>query len=64
MIMNKKCPKCYEGVLRGWHELSEDEREVVKRLPASADYEAAERESLHQWCTRCWFESRGGESLT
>jgi hypothetical protein len=62
--MNKKCPQCYEGVLRGWHELSEDEREVVKRLPGSADYEAAERESLHQWCTRCWFEFQSSESQT
>jgi hypothetical protein len=50
-------------VLRTWHELSEDEREVVKRLPGSADYEAAERESLHQWCTRCWFEVTSGEAL-
>lgn len=60
--MNEKCPKCYEGMLRRWDELSDDEREVVKRLPGSADYSTTERESLHRWCTRCWYESRGSES--
>jgi ribosomal protein S27AE len=59
--MNQKCPNCYEGVLLGWHELSDDEREVVKRLPGSADYANEERESLHRWCTRCWYEDRHGE---
>lgn len=62
MVMNKKCPKCYEGVLRNWDELSEDEREVVKRLPGSGDYETAERETLHQWCNRCWYESLDTET--
>ena len=62
MVMNRKCPKCYEGVLRGWHELTEDEREVVKRLPGSVDYNPAEREPLHQWCTRCWYEMTKGET--
>jgi hypothetical protein len=37
--------------------LTEDEQEVVKRLPGSADYEAEERKTLHRWCTRCWYES-------
>jgi len=60
--MNRKCPKCYEGVLLSWHELSEEGQEVVKRLPASADYEAAEREALHQWCNCCWFESLDSET--
>ncbi len=46
-----------------WHELSDEEREVVKRLPASADYKAAERESMHQWCTRCWHESTSDETV-
>lgn len=63
MMMNQKCPKCYEGVLLDWNELSDDEREVVKRLPGSADYEKEERESLHQWCTRCWFEVMSDEGV-
>lgn len=63
MIVNTKCPKCYEGVLRNWDELSDEEREVVKRLPQSADYKAAERESMHQWCTRCWHEMTNDETV-
>lgn len=60
--MNKKCPRCYEGVLRGWNELSQDEQEMVNRLPGSAEYEAEEREALHEWCTRCWHETVSGET--
>jgi ribosomal protein S27AE len=59
--MNQKCPKCYEGVLLRWHQLSDEERDVVKRLPGSADYESEERETLHRWCTRCWNEGCDNE---
>lgn len=62
--MSQKCPRCYEGVLRGWHELNDEERQLVKRLPGSAEYEPAEREALHQWCTRCWHESLPNETQT
>ena len=54
------CPRCGVGRLRGWRELTEEEREVAKRLPASADYTANEREATHRWCTQCWFEDGGG----
>ena len=46
--------------MRTWDELSEEEQEVVRRLPASADYSAAERQGTHQWCTRCWYEATEG----
>jgi hypothetical protein len=46
--------------MQTWDELSDDERELVKRLPGSADYTAAERQGSHQWCTRCWDEATGG----
>ena len=62
MKSDKRCPKCHEEVMRNWQELSDEEQEVVKRLPGSADYTPAERESMHQWCTRCWHESRSGEA--
>jgi ribosomal protein S27AE len=60
---NRRCPDCGEGTLRTWDELSDEEREVVKRLPASADYQAAERQGMHQWCTRCWHESVTDETV-
>jgi alpha-ketoglutarate-dependent taurine dioxygenase len=42
--------------MRAWRELSEEEREVVRRLPASANYSFEARENRHRWCSRCWFE--------
>jgi len=42
--------------VRAWSELDEEQREVVRRLPASADYSHAERAARHRWCVRCWHE--------
>ncbi len=55
-----RCPHCHEGYLRAWYELSEEEREVVKRLPASADFSLKERAARHRWCARCWHEQTCG----
>ena len=63
MISDKRCPRCGEEPLRTWEELSDDERQVVQRLPDSTFYDASERETLHRWCTRCWFESTVGSEL-
>ena len=51
-----RCLRC-DGFTRTWKELTEEEREVVKRLPASAEYTPAERQTMHRWCTRCWNET-------
>jgi hypothetical protein len=48
--------------LRAWRELSEEERLVVRRLPASADYPEEERAATHRWCTRCWHEETHAET--
>jgi hypothetical protein len=55
-----RCPRCGEGALKAWYELSEEEREVVRRLPGSADFRPDERAARHRWCTRCWHEERMG----
>ena len=55
-----RCPRCGEGPLKAWYELSGEEREVALRLPASADFPASERASRHLFCTRCWFEEVAG----
>jgi len=57
--MTDKCPRCDKPGLKTWEELDEEEQEVVKRLPASADYLLEERKASHRWCTRCWFEVDG-----
>ena len=62
MNTSQKCPKCHEGALRSWDELIDEEREVVKRLPGSADYDEADRKARHRWCTRCWHETTVGET--
>ncbi len=53
------CPRCGEGPLKAWYELSAEEREMVKRLPASADVSLEERAARRRWCTRCWDEEPG-----
>ena len=56
MTFKDKCPRCDNAGLKEWAELNDEEREVVKRLPHSADYSLAERQAHHRWCTRCWWE--------
>lgn len=60
METSNQCPRCGAGRLRGLNELTDEEREVVRRLPASADYSLEVRQSTHRWCTRCWYEERSG----
>jgi hypothetical protein len=60
---DRRCPRCGEETLRAWDELGDEEREVVRRLPASVDYEESQRLILHRWCTSCWYESVRGETL-
>lgn len=60
MESSDQCPRCGAGRLRGWNELNDEERELVRRLPASADYSLEERQATHRWCTRCWYESASG----
>jgi ribosomal protein S27AE len=62
MNTDERCPRC-GARMKSWHELEEDEHEVVKRLPASAEDDAAERQRLNRWCTRCWYESSGEETV-
>ncbi len=63
MITDDRCPKCYEGLLRSWQELTGEEQELVKRLPMSAEFTANERESTHRWCSRCWHESNESQAI-
>ena len=61
-MSSNQCPRCGAGRLQTWAELSDEDREMVKRLPASADYSAEERKARHCWCTRCWYEETSGSS--
>jgi ribosomal protein S27AE len=57
MNSEDRCPHCGKGILLNWHELDDEQLEVVKRLPGSADYASGVRKARHRWCPRCWFES-------
>jgi ribosomal protein S27AE len=63
MEHSNQCPRCGAGRLRAWNELNEEEHEVVRRLPAGANYSLDERKASHRWCPRCWYETGGGASL-
>ena len=56
MKSQDSCPRCEKRGLKHWDNLSDEEREVVKRLPLSAEYSLEERKATHRWCTRCWYE--------
>jgi hypothetical protein len=51
------CPRCDKRGMKAWPELTDEEREMVKRLPLSASYSLEERKTTHRWCTRCWYEA-------
>jgi hypothetical protein len=59
MTNRTQCPRCRASQLRAWPELSDEEQEVVKRLPSSADFALDDRKARHRWCTRCWYEDKG-----
>jgi len=63
MIDHQDCPRCGTERLKRWSELTDEQREVVRRLPASADYSLDERQARHRWCTRCWYEDTGAEAI-
>ncbi len=50
------CPRCGAERLRAWRELTEEQRELVRRLPASAHFKPEERAARRRWCVRCWHE--------
>ncbi len=53
----KLCPRCGSARLKSWAELTDEEKMLSERLPASAERPLSERKK-HLFCTRCWFESK------
>lgn len=53
---NKICPRCGSMRLKQWSDLTDDEKFLAERLPASGEYTKEERKK-HRFCTRCWFEA-------
>lgn len=55
-FMERICPKCRNGRLKNWEELTADEKFVAERLPMSAEFSAEDRKQ-HFFCTNCLFET-------
>ena len=64
MEISRQCPRCGAPRLRAWSELNDEEREVVRRLPASAEYSLEVRQRMDRWCARCWYEEGSGSTQT
>jgi hypothetical protein len=55
------CPKCGSPKIKRWDELTEDEKFIVERLPASGDFSSEERRQ-HRFCARCFYEDKTAEA--
>lgn len=53
-----ECPRCGHRPLRGWQDLSDEEREVARRISTHLEPTDPGTTALHRWCTRCWYETR------
>lgn len=51
----KICPKCDSPNMKTWDELDFEQKFLIERLPASADFTRRERKK-HRFCVRCFYE--------
>jgi hypothetical protein len=49
------CPNCGAAKMKNWHELSDEQKFLVERLPQNTNYTPPQRKD-HRFCERCWFE--------
>lgn len=49
------CPRCHQAKMKSWSELDEEEKMLVERLSASAEFTPKERKK-HRFCVQCWYE--------
>lgn len=58
-VMHEKiCPQCRAAALKKWEELSDEEKMLAERLPASAHL-SLEQRRRNYFCPRCWYEQTG-----
>lgn len=60
---DKICPVCGAMRMRSWDKLDEEQKLLVSKLAASAEFTPAERHR-RRFCTRCWYEETGDEPRT
>lgn len=60
-LNREDCPRCGNQKMKNWKELTDEEKILVEKLPASVDFKKEERRR-NRWCARCWHEfDSGGE---
>ncbi|HEV7645116.1 MAG TPA: hypothetical protein VGO50_14325 [Pyrinomonadaceae bacterium] len=50
------CPKCGGVKFKRWDELDDEQKMIVERLPASAEFSLKHRKQHSRWCVRCFYE--------
>jgi len=55
ILSAKTCPKCGFHQMKTWHDLSDDEKMLIEKLPLNAELSSKQREN-NSFCPRCWFE--------
>lgn len=59
--LQRFCPKCGSPKIKEWSELSDDEKFLVEKLPASGNFSAEDRKH-HRFCTRCFYEDAANKT--
>ncbi len=53
--LQRFCPKCGSPKIKGWDELTADEKFMVERLTAPGKFSPEDRKR-HRYCARCFYE--------
>ncbi len=51
----KICPHCAAPKMKSWHDLDDEQKFLVERLPRNTEFTREQRKK-HRFCERCWFE--------
>jgi hypothetical protein len=52
------CIKCGGVKFKRWDDLDDEQKMIVERLPASAEFSLEHRKRHSRWCVRCFYEMR------
>jgi len=58
----KTCPKCGGLKFKRWDELDGEQKMLIEKLPASAEYSIENRKRHSRWCVRCFYEDLTGSA--
>jgi ribosomal protein S27AE len=59
----KICPQCGALKMKDWHDLTDDQKFLIERLPLNTDFSPEQRKK-HRFCERCFYEEVQKETIT